>query len=177
MDAVLAALITALVGGPVVYGLGKRRLRFERLYERRAEVIARLSELLYEMQRSVVDFASPVQNSGVDRNQQMSEANRAFDELVHYCRANSIWLDRETCEKLEKFMETSFKMVGELEDSLNERLYPQGKEGRDISLRVVREIPPLRRELENEFRAILYPPAWYEILLRIVDRNHTQSTP
>lgn len=78
MDAVVAALITIIVGGPIAYFLGNRRLQYERLYERPAEVIARLSELLAAVQRGDVDFTKPLQPSDVDRREQAKEAQRAF---------------------------------------------------------------------------------------------------
>jgi hypothetical protein len=78
MDAVVAALITINVGGPIAYFLGNRRLQYERLYERRAEVILRLSELLAAVQHGVVDFTKPLQPSDVDRREQANEAQRAF---------------------------------------------------------------------------------------------------
>ena len=54
-------------------------------------------------------------------------------------------------------------------DNLNERVHPQNKEGRDASIRLYRELPVLRRTLEREFRAILYPPPWYDAPLRMLD--------
>jgi hypothetical protein len=108
MDAVVAALITAVVGGPIVYLLGNRRLRYERLYERRAEVIARLSELLFLMQRGFVSWTNPFQSADADRDQQRREASQAFHDLVIYYGSNSVWLDQRTCEKIEAFMETAW---------------------------------------------------------------------
>ena len=41
MDAVVAALIPIIVGGPIAHFLGNRRLQYERLYERRAATVPR----------------------------------------------------------------------------------------------------------------------------------------
>jgi hypothetical protein len=157
MDAVVAALITAVVGGPLVYLLGNRRLRYERLYERRAEVIAKLSELLFEMQRSLLQWTSPFQSSNADRDEQRRKAGEALDELIAYYRSSSVWLEPRTCEKIESFLNTTQDAVYKYLDELNERGHPQNKAGRDASLQLQSELPALRKELEGAFRAILYP--------------------
>jgi hypothetical protein len=153
-----------------VYLVGNRRLRHERLYERRAQVIAKLSELLYLMQRGLVSWASPFQLQDVDRDEQRKAANEAFFELVIYYNSNAVWLDPQTCENIDSVTETAWTTAWDYMDNLNERGHPQNKEGRDASIRLYRELPVLRRTLEREFRAILYPPPWYDAPLRMLDR-------
>jgi hypothetical protein len=170
MDAIVAAVVTAVLGGFGGYLWGNRRLRHERLYDRRADVLSRLGELLYEVQRGFVTFTKPFQSSEVDRKEQMEEANRAFFELIHHFYSNEMWLDPETCLKVEKFTEFAYLKVGEYVDDLDERGYPQTPEGRALGREIMREIQPLRRELIAEFRAIVYPPPWYEPPLRILER-------
>jgi len=65
-------------------------------------------------------------------------------------------------------------------DTLNERGYPiggRGEYGRDLGRRILRETQPLRRELIDEFRAILYPPRWYEAPLRVLGRRKRRDAP
>lgn len=164
------ALITALAGVIGGYILGNRRLKYEHLHERRAEVIAKLCELLAAVQRGVVDFTNPVQSRDVDRREQSQEANRAFFELVNYYRSSEIWLAPDTCEKVEAFMDNVYLPLGDYVDDLDERGYPQTPEGRTQGHRILRETQPLRRELISEFRAILYPSSWYESLGRVSER-------
>ena len=104
-----------------------------------------------------------------DRKKQMQEANRAFFELVHHFYSNEMWLDPETCLKVEKFTEFAYLKMGEYVDDLDERGYPTTTEGRALSREIMREIQPLRRELIAEFRAIVYPPPWYDAPLRFVE--------
>src|SRR5215207_3586020 len=108
MGAAVGAVITVFVGGWIGYVLGNRRLRFERLYERRAEVIARLYELRFLMQRGFLEWTSPFQVADVDRDTQRKKADEAFHELVSYYRSNSIWLDLKTCQKIESFLEIAW---------------------------------------------------------------------
>jgi hypothetical protein len=165
MDAVVAAIVAALLSGFSGYLWGNRRLRYERLYERRAEVLSRLGELLYEVQRGFVTFTSPFQSGEADRKEQMEEANRAFFELVDHFYSNEMWLEEDTCLKIEKFTQFAYLNMGAYVDDLNERGHPGSAEGREIGQRIMNELQPLRRELIAEFRAIVYPPPWYESAL------------
>jgi len=165
MDAVVAAIVAALLTGFSGYLWGNRRLRYERLYERRAEVLSRLGELLYEVQRGFVTFTSPFQSGEADRMAQMEEANRAFFELVRYFYSHEMWLEEDTCRKVEKFTQFAYLNMGAYVDEVNERGHPGSAEGREIGERIMNELQPLRRELINEFRAIVYPAPWYESAL------------
>lgn len=170
MDVVVAALITAVIGVLGGYIVGNWRLKHEHLHERRAEVIAKLCELLAAVQRGVVDFTNPWQRGDVDRREQSQEAHRAFFELVNYYHSNEVWLEPDTCEKIEAFMNSVYLPLGDYVDDLDERGYPQTPEGRTQGRRILQETQPLRRELISEFRAILYPSLWYEPLLQVMER-------
>jgi hypothetical protein len=170
MDAVVAALITGVVGAFSGYIVGNWRLKYEHLHERRAGVIARLCELLAAVQRGVVSFTYFAQSSNIDRREQAAEAQRAFFELVHHYHSNEVWLEPDTCKKVETFMDNIYLPLGDYIDDLDERGYPQTAEGRTLGNRILRETQPLRRELIDEFRAILYPPPLYDAPLRFLDR-------
>jgi hypothetical protein len=154
-------------------------MRYERLYERRAEVIAKLSELLFQMERSLLRWTGYLQSSRVDRDEQRIEAGEALDKLIAYYRSNSVWLDRRTCDKIESLISTAQDAAYKYADELNERGHPQSAAGREQSERMKLEIPPLRRDLEEEFRSILYPAPWYDaprrFLKRITARNRKPS--
>jgi hypothetical protein len=169
MEAIAASLITAVVGVIGGYVVGNYRLKYEHLHERRAGVIAKLCELLAAVQRGVVAFAHFYQSGDVDRREQAQEANQAFKELVDYYRANEVWLEPGTCEKVETFMDNVYLPLGEYFDDLDERGYPKTAKGRALSGQIVQEVQPLRRELISEFRAILYPPPWYDAPLRFLE--------
>ena len=174
MYVVVAAVISAVLGGLFVHVLETRKLRYERLFERRAEVISKLSEKLYTMQFVFTVVANPYKQDA-DPNEQIQDANRAFDDLRHYYFSNAIWLDPEDCEKVESFIEMAYITMGDYISDLNERGHPQSATGRDAALRIRAEIQPLRRELEKRFRDILYPPDWYEPLLRFLERIQSRN--
>jgi hypothetical protein len=106
----------------------------------------------------------------------MEEANRAFFELVHYFYSNEMWLEEDTCLKIEKFTQFAYQKMGEYVDDLNDRGYPTSEEGRELGSRIMSEILPLRRELINEFRAIVYPAPWYESALTSLGLKTRESS-
>jgi hypothetical protein len=175
MDAVVA-IIAILLSGFSGYLWGNRRLKHERLYERRAEVLSRLGELLYEVQGGFLTFTSPLQSGEADRKEQMEEANRAFFELVHHFYSNEMWLEEDTCLKIEKFTQFAYLNMGAYVDELDERGHPGSAEGREIGQRMMNELQPLRRELIDEFRAIVYPAPWYASLLASLGLKTKQSS-
>jgi hypothetical protein len=175
MDAVVA-IIAILLSGFSGYLWGNRRLKHERLYERRAEVLSRLGELLYEVQGGFLTFTSPLQSGEADRKEQMEEANRAFFELVHHFYSNEMWLEEDTCLKIEKFTQFAYLNMGAYVDELDERGHPGSAEGREIGQRMMNELQPLRRELIDEFRAIVYPAPWYATLLASLGLKTKQSS-
>lgn len=122
------------------------------------------------MQRGFSTWANPFQSADVDRDEQRKAASDAFQELVLYYHSKSVWLTPQTCEKIESVMETVWTAAWDYADELNERGYPQNEVGREASKELWRDLPALRRELEDEFRAILYPPPWYDALLRFLER-------
>jgi hypothetical protein len=134
-----------------------------------------LSELLFEMQRSLLQWTSPFQSSNADRDEQRRKAGEALDELIAYYRSSSVWLEPRTCEKIESFLNTTQDAAYKYVDELNERGHPQNKAGRDASLQLQSELPALRKELEVEFRAILYPARWYDAPLRLLAHLRTRS--
>jgi hypothetical protein len=207
MDAVVGALIAAVVGGPIGYILGTRQARFERLYEQRALVIARLSELLFVLESDLVDrsspyklgktdrfvmdsdltdWSSPFHIDPLDRDEQRKKTAATWQELAVYYRSNAVWLDRATCDTIDSFLKTTLSLTQDyenslesFENSLDERGHPPSPrseaEVRDAALRLINAIPPLRRDLEEDFRSILYPPPWYEAPLRFLERIQARN--
>jgi len=177
MDAAVTVLV-AVVGILGGYIAGNWRLKYEHLHERRAEAIAELSKLLAAVQDSVVQFTHYLQPHDVDRRAQAARTQRAVSELVECFRSNEVWFEPDTCRKIEAFVNKVYLPLGDYMDTLDDRGYPigeQGKHGRDLGLRILRETQPLRRELIDEFRAILYPPPWYDAPLRFFKRLRTRG--
>jgi hypothetical protein len=113
MDAIGAALITAVLGGLILYFLGlqsSRRVRFE---DRRDEVIAELSGLMYKVQDTYFHWSHLSLPPGaseeeiVQRHVEKAErAVRTQNELILYFYSNEDWLDPKTAARVEDFIRT-----------------------------------------------------------------------
>ncbi len=164
---VLNALISGtvlLVSGLLAYHLGKRASKHERLEERQAEVMARLSELLFEVELGYLTSTSPFGYAGEDRKAKIDAAAIKHNELYGYYHSHSIWLDPDTCQRIEAFLGKVFEMFNDYVDDLNERGYPSSAAGREVSRKVRKEVPALREELAGQFREILRPRSWWSRL-------------
>jgi len=172
MDAVITAIVTAVLTGSGGYFWGIRRRKHERLDDRRASVLSRLGRLMYEVQRTFLDMAH---SSDTEADGKVEEASRAFFELVHTFYRNEMWLESETCLKIEDFTNFAYRNLGEYQDQRAQRQYDLASERIELSRRITRELQPLRREVIDEFRAIVYPPPWYEAPLRLLESAQMQT--
>jgi hypothetical protein len=177
MDAVVAALITGLitllVSGPLAYYFGLQRSRHERLDEQRALVIAELSRLLWRFQMTALLGTNPNQPPQV-RAQRIAENQQAMTELSHYVFAHALWLDAETNEIIESFLLDMTNTLNLYEANLDEQGYPS-----DVGIAAARHIfeavPAVREKPKAKFRAILYPPPWYDAPLRFLERTQARN--
>lgn len=170
MDVIAGALITAILGGLILYLLGVRRHHFGRLYERRAEVIADLSKFLYQTQRSFIVLTNIAPPDMEGREQQIEQAQQAFNKLVEHYHSNTVWLDMDTRDKVESFLEVLTNKVQAYMSDLDAQRIPQSGSAHKIGLWMRTEIPGFRRDLENQFRNIVYPPPWYEAPLQLLEQ-------
>ena len=168
MDAVLplitavAPLISAGAGVLGGYLLGTRQARVERLYNREAKVISEIYKRLYRVQQAFVLWTNMRQPAKVDRDQQRQQATECLDDLRDYLFEHSVWLVSETADKVEAFLGTVFEMGFTYLDDLNDNGYPKSRKGHNAGARIVAQLQPLRRQLEQEFRAILHPSPWWK---------------
>src|SRR5918994_7721413 len=98
MDAVvplLAAVLGAAVGTFGGYILGNRRLKYEKLYERRAEVLAELTRRMFEVHHNLVGILTSPSRPH-DRYDEAAEAGRLCFALLDYYSSNEVWLTPET---------------------------------------------------------------------------------
>lgn len=168
MSVIAGALITAILGGLILYLSGIRQQHFGRLTERRAEVIADLSKFLYQTQRNFIVFTTIAPADMEGRKQQKDQAQQAYNKLVEHYHSNTVWLDMETCDKVEYFLDVLAQNMQAYMNDLDAHLVPQSKSAHEIGLWMKTEIPVFRRDLENQFRITVYPPPWYEAPLQFL---------
>ncbi len=156
--AVITAVITAVLGGFVGYVLGNRRVRYERLYERQAEVIAKLSELLWQVQKTALRATGAAHE---DRRRLLEQSEAAANTLLDYYASNRVWLDPKTLATIGRSLHDISIAAGQFQSSLDTYGRSLKPEGKVAAERIKSIVPTLNRELEFAFRAILYPPPWY----------------
>lgn len=183
MDAVFGALITAVLGGPIFYFLGTRQRRLEKLYERRAEVIAKMCELLVEVEDMTLRFSGRGRKGSSGKHVKLPDVEYptiedymvTYRELNSYYQKNSIWLDRVTCDEIDEFNHNLFMVEADYLLKLDRDGIPRSAEAREAAERLLLEIPPLRADLESRFRAILYPPPWWDYPLKVLEGIQARS--
>lgn len=140
----------------------EHRVRFSKLHEKRAEVLAEPFKLLVEATWHTSTFVNPFQWPGdPDKNKQYGTAIHAIAQYFHFFDQHRIWLPDHLCLPLEDFakrLRTPIIAVGvyqEIEFPNNNTL----KDGLDACAKAWNsaetEIPQLRAAIEKEFRALL----------------------
>lgn len=167
--------LTLVLGAFLGYFFRRRgdehQIRYTRLYEQRAEVIARLYELSFEVSQALFEWTSPFGYSeGPTKEELGNQAITRVNELVAYHQTNAIWLDAEENGKVEAFVAEARRIVNDFLDfrdmgGFNEPGGPRWSElgeGRsrpkvwtEIHRRTRNELRGLREDLGFEFRQIL----------------------
>jgi len=175
----VSVVVGALMAGVIAYFLGLRRSRFERLEEKRAEVLAELSGLLFDVEDRYKKWYEPslrrpeaghrmdeIKGKVAERAKATVDSMNAFTRCY---RRNAAWLDPALAARIES-------SIGEL----HEMFFEYGKAGADNTFFQVSEggveaakmmddrIPKIRAELVGEFRGILRPLTAWSVLRALV---------
>ena len=155
----VAAVLVAILA----YVFGRRQTEHERLYTRRAEVIAKLFERFKDVDARVYELLHPMGFAGEpDRSTKAKLAAEAFNELLTYYQHHSIWLSRRTSRQMQVFIEQYRVPVRDFPGWYEDRKDPEVP-AEDRSIRkwegmwtvYEQTSPELRDALEEEFRAAL----------------------
>ena len=140
----------------------EHQVRFSKLHERRAEIFARLYELLVEATWETSRFTSLMQWEGdPDKKEQSRTTMNAIAAYFRFLDQNRIWLPSDICEPLEQFAKALRKPAIELDTYLSienptartlEELRNAWTEAWEL---VENDIPTLRKAIEEQFRSIL----------------------
>lgn len=140
----------------------EHQVRFSKLHEKRAEVIADLYKHLVEAMWETESFVSPMKWIGEpSKKEKYITAMRKIAEFFRFFDQHRIYLPEKVCESLQAFIENlrspaiEFGVYLEFEH-LEEHT---AKEKREAWLKawnlVKNDIPKAKQELESEFRGIL----------------------
>lgn len=157
--AVAGAVIATLLGGPVAYLLGLRRSRYERLEEKRAEVIAELSRLLFEVDEKHFHWYRQTAAESLKEKGQISA--ESLEILIRYFHSNVVWLDSGTAARVEDFVEELRDMGRHYYAHLVTTDFQVTAEGNETARNSLDRVRAMREEIIREFREILYPHEWW----------------
>lgn len=144
------------------YTLNKENFKFSKLHEKRATVIEGLYAKLTILERSMQSFMSPLQLAGEKTHKdKQKETAEIADDFVEFCSLKRIYFNEDTCELLDSIIKefqnawidfTTFPVYDQ--DNLmtpKDRMENWTKSWKVVS----KEIPLLRKNLEDQFRNIL----------------------
>jgi hypothetical protein len=130
--------------------------RFSLLHQRQAEVIRDLYGMLGDAHEYIKHLVSPTFDPSDSKHAESTWAK--YNTLAECYVKNRIYLEEETCKRMDELL---LKMrMAMTKSSLGQRPEPGG---RGIELwheawkSVSNEVPPILKELENQFRAFLKP--------------------
>jgi len=140
----------------------EHEIRFSKLHEKRAEVLADLYKLLVAATWETASFASPWEFAGeLDKKQKYQKAMNAIAEYFRFFDQHRIYIPQELCASLEAFAQglrsptIGFGVYLPFEFP-NERTAEEKFKAWDKAWESVQtDIPQLRRALEAEFRKLL----------------------
>lgn len=137
----------------------EHQVRFARLYEKRAEVIAETYALLKELYTCLASYVKPFESVGdTPREERRKEAHEALTRFKSYYATKLIFIPGEIASKLE---EIDKELVGAFNEFYLgvERVQASGGDGVakwiEIVGRVNEEINAALRGLETEFRKLV----------------------
>lgn len=139
----------------------EHQVRFSKLHERRAEVLAEVYKLLAEAYWKVSEFTSLAQWGDPDRKEQYAAAMNAVAVYFRFFDQHRIWLPPDLCEPLEGFarqLRTPAINLGvylRIERPTEKTLQEQSEVWDKAWQTVEGDIPKLRGAIEAEFRKIL----------------------
>ncbi len=142
----------------------EHQVRFSRLHEKRASVIAELNGHLAELLWEAESFLSPMQ--WVGEPPQEEKHRNAMNKLAEFFRffdKHRIYLPTELCESLQELAMLvrrhviSFGVYVKYDDAtLNEHTRAQKEKAWNEGWNAIKnQIPQARTDLENEFRVLL----------------------
>lgn len=143
----------------------EHQVKFSRLHDKRADVIAELYSLLVQAHWDAGSFVSPIGFVGESKTKKYITTMNAIADFFRFFEKNKIYLHEELCEILEKFVRTmrerviGFGVYVQLnEDTLTQESQKKKQEAWMESWAYFdKEVPLARAALEKELRGVLGP--------------------
>ena len=140
----------------------EHQVRFSKLHEKRAEVLAELYKLLVAATWPAATLVNPMEWAGdPDKKTQYGTAINAIAEYFRFFDQHRIWLPADLCDPLENFakqLRTPVITLGvylSIEHPNDATTKEKFEAGMKAWNSVETEIPKLRTAIEKEFRTLL----------------------
>lgn len=166
----LSILVLGLVLGYILRTRGdENQIRYARLYEQRATVLADLSEKLYRLHANLESWTSPLQYGGEEEMRAKRTAVvTTFKEFADSFYSNSLWLDEQSMSKGKALLEQVGRLIHEY-DKIPGTGFQHQREVREyltqntdwidnwdiIHEQATTEVGKMREDIETEFKEIL----------------------
>ncbi len=140
----------------------EHQVRFSRLHEKRAQVVAELNGRLAELLWEAESFLSPMEFAGEpDKNKKYALAMNKIVECLQYFDKHRIYLPSDLCASLEELMlkvralVIKFGVYVQIDQHSVESRKAKDKIWIDGWEAIKNEIPIARKALEDDFRKLL----------------------
>lgn len=142
----------------------EHEIRFSRLHDKRAKIIADFYGLLDEAVGTVERFVHPVELVGdIDRKQKYEKAMDTMIAMIRYYRKHKIFFSSSLCKIIDNFIEKIWKPTMEFSTYVvhgDDFHRGTGKDKLDAWMKAwdfvsKNDVPPAKAALEDEFRKIL----------------------
>jgi hypothetical protein len=126
--------------------------------------------MLFDARVAFQRWVTPLEG---EKQQQREEAAKRFNELATYYNHHAVWLGSDSRQKLESILDSLCDVFGDFRGfpesgaSTYDIFWyePQDQHKREVrhqvTMRVLKEIPDLMNQLDEEFQVVLYPRSWW----------------
>ncbi|MFM7591798.1 MAG: hypothetical protein ACKO85_08385, partial [Isosphaeraceae bacterium] len=140
----------------------EHQIRFAKLHEKVAEVVAETYSRLYQLASAVEQYVSVVERAdGPSKKERRMAVADAMKNFTDYFRPRRLYLPKEIADRIKAFEDKLFSLAQDfmwgVEAGGDER-YPDQDTWSKVDKAVREEARPLFTALEDEFRSILGVP-------------------
>lgn len=131
-------------------------IRFTTLHQRQADIIAKVYELLDDLHLAFRRWAAFMRPADADMAELQAKTGVSFQAFVDYYHPHAIWLDRDTCDKINDIVNDMNKSFIGLSFDLDKNGFPTDRDAWKAAYdRINGKVPEARQSLEARFRSIL----------------------
>ena len=135
----------------------ERQVRFTRLHERRARIIARVYAKLDQFQLAVREWTRTMRlGQHRDISELRDDALTARTGFVEYYWRHAIWLEPAMCDAINDLIGQQDKPLTDFMSDVNEKGFPNDRKAwLAASEKLTKDVPKARQAIERRFRAML----------------------